>query len=150
MQPHGSPLEPWAWDAIHGDDEWASVEGTFGFVDVSGFTRMSERFARASRTSADVDGVLNGIFGRLVDVVLDWGGDVLQFGGDALALWFAGDGQRRRGRVHARPATGTALTRIDHRARRSGATHDVCGVKRAPQFSAGSGGRARTWSRSVH
>lgn len=85
----------WDSDAI---GRFIEVDATFCFVDVSGFTRLSERFARSSRTGAeDVNAVLNSVFGVLVDTVVAAGGDVLQYGGDALSIIFTGQGHGRRG-----------------------------------------------------
>jgi class 3 adenylate cyclase/tetratricopeptide (TPR) repeat protein len=62
------------------------------FVDVSGFTPLSERLATKGRVGAeDVTEVMNATFARLLDVAYAYGGGLLKFGGDALLLFFTGD-----------------------------------------------------------
>ncbi len=59
------------------------------FADISGFTVLAEEFARCQATGAErLTEVLNTYFGRLIEHISDWGGDVLSFAGDAmLAVW---------------------------------------------------------------
>jgi class 3 adenylate cyclase/tetratricopeptide (TPR) repeat protein len=68
------------------------LEGTLAFVDISGFTAMSEQLAQQGKRGAEelVD-VMNGVFARLLDVAYGLGGGLLKFGGDALLLFFSGD-----------------------------------------------------------
>jgi len=67
------------------------IEGTLVFVDISGFTRMSERLARKGKVGAEeVTDVLNSTFSRLLTVAWTDGGGLLKFGGDALLLLFSG------------------------------------------------------------
>ena len=63
------------------------------FADITGFTPLTEHFARQGDRGAEVvQEILNRCFGRMVDLVLDSGGEVVKFAGDAmLALWPAGD-----------------------------------------------------------
>ena len=68
------------------------IEGTLVFVDVSGFTRMSERLATLGRAGAEeVNGVMNATFAGLLDVAYRYGGGLLKFGGDALLLFYDGE-----------------------------------------------------------
>src|SRR5207302_3722308 len=66
--------------------------GTVVFVDVSGFTRLSERLAKVGREGAEqLADTINACFtGLLADAYAN-GGSLLKFGGDALLLWFAGE-----------------------------------------------------------
>jgi len=63
--------------------------GAILLVDVSGFTALTERFARQGAGGAEeLSGILNRYFGRVTDVIAQHGGDVIAFAGDsALAMW---------------------------------------------------------------
>lgn len=78
-----------AWDEESPGSLWRTVEGSLLFVDVSGFTNLSERLARKGRIGAEeLTFVLNTIFGRMLDIVSERGGSLIKFGGDALLLLF--------------------------------------------------------------
>jgi class 3 adenylate cyclase/tetratricopeptide (TPR) repeat protein len=67
------------------------LEGTLAFVDISGFTAMSERLATKGKLGAEeVTEVMNFVFARLLDEAYAYGGGLLKFGGDALLLFFSG------------------------------------------------------------
>jgi class 3 adenylate cyclase/tetratricopeptide (TPR) repeat protein len=73
------------------------LEGTLAFVDISGFTAMSERLATKGKLGAEeVTDVMNLVFARLLDVAYAFGGGLLKFGGDALLLFFSGDDHPER------------------------------------------------------
>lgn len=59
------------------------------FADISGFTALTERLAsRGGAGAEDLTRLLNAYLGQLVSIVLDHGGDIVKFAGDAvLALW---------------------------------------------------------------
>jgi class 3 adenylate cyclase/tetratricopeptide (TPR) repeat protein len=59
------------------------------FADISGFTALTERLAQTGPGGVEeLTELLNGCFGDLVQLVVDHGGDVVKFAGDALlALW---------------------------------------------------------------
>lgn len=63
------------------------------FADISGFSALTERLASQGAAGAEeITKHLNAYFGRLIDVVLNAGGDVVKFAGDALvAIWRAED-----------------------------------------------------------
>lgn len=65
--------------------------GALLFLDVSGFTRITERFAAEGPQGAErLAGAFDVCFGGVFDRILARGGDVLAFAGDAvLALWLA-------------------------------------------------------------
>jgi class 3 adenylate cyclase/tetratricopeptide (TPR) repeat protein len=68
------------------------LPGTLVFVDISGFTAMSERLAQKGKLGAEeVTEVMNRTFSRLLDVAYRAGGGLLKFGGDALLLLFTGE-----------------------------------------------------------
>jgi class 3 adenylate cyclase/tetratricopeptide (TPR) repeat protein len=74
-----------------------AVDGTLVFVDVSGFTALSERLAAKGKVGAEeITDILNRTFTALLDVALDFGGDLLKFGGDALLLLFTESGHVER------------------------------------------------------
>ncbi|MDJ0791716.1 MAG: adenylate/guanylate cyclase domain-containing protein [Acidimicrobiia bacterium] len=74
------------------DDEiWSSIDGTLCFIDISGFTALSERLAAKGRVGAEeLTEVLSRVFGDMLDLVAQRGGTLLKFGGDALLLLFEG------------------------------------------------------------
>ena len=70
-----------------------AVDGTCVFVDVSGFTKLSERLARrGGREGAEqLADAIGSCFESLLGVAYDMGGGLLKFGGDALLLLFDGE-----------------------------------------------------------
>jgi class 3 adenylate cyclase/tetratricopeptide (TPR) repeat protein len=67
------------------------LDGSLVFVDISGFTKMSERLAKKGKVgSEEVAEVLNSTFTRLLAVAYENGGGLIKFGGDALLLFFSG------------------------------------------------------------
>ena len=76
---------------LHTSDLWREVDGTLCYIDISGFTALSEKLARKGRIGAEeLTEVLNHIFGQMLAVGYDRGGGLLKFGGDALLLIFTG------------------------------------------------------------
>jgi predicted ATPase/class 3 adenylate cyclase len=74
-----------------------ALPGTMAFVDVSGFTAMSERLAPKGRLGAEeVTDVMSATFGRLLGVAYELGGGLVKLGGDALLLFFDGDAHAPR------------------------------------------------------
>src|SRR5829696_3066491 len=74
------------------------VDGTCVLVDVSGFTKLSERLARrGGREGAEqLADAIGRCFESVLGVAYDKGGGLLKFGGDALLLLFDGDAHRER------------------------------------------------------
>jgi class 3 adenylate cyclase/tetratricopeptide (TPR) repeat protein len=65
------------------------VDGTLCFVDISGFTALSEKLAARGRVGAEeLTEVLSRVFGEMLDLASARGGTLLKFGGDALLLLF--------------------------------------------------------------
>ncbi|CAI5776518.1 adenylate cyclase type 10 [Podarcis lilfordi] len=68
-----------------------SFDGVLLFVDISGFTALTEKFSMTTNLDRGADELtlaLNNYVGDIVEEVLVFGGDVLKFAGDALlALW---------------------------------------------------------------
>ena len=75
-----SPIETPASDDFH-----AAVL----FADISGFTLLTERLAEKGPTGVEsLARILNEYFGQLIDIIHDYGGDVVKFAGDAvIAVW---------------------------------------------------------------
>ena len=59
------------------------------FADISGFTLLTERLAEKGPAGVeDIARVLNEYFGQLIDIIHEYGGDVVKFAGDAvIAVW---------------------------------------------------------------
>ncbi|MEO8755148.1 MAG: adenylate/guanylate cyclase domain-containing protein, partial [Casimicrobiaceae bacterium] len=75
---------------------WIS-EGTAVFVDVSGFTKLSEQLARKGREGAEqIADVIGNVFQSLLSMAYESGGSLVKFGGDALLLWFGGASHTER------------------------------------------------------
>jgi predicted ATPase/class 3 adenylate cyclase len=108
-------------DALHRE-----IEGSLVFVDISGFTALTERFAKKGKIGAELmRDALDGVFRALLDEAYDWGASLLKWGGDALLLLFDGPEHPQRssraawemqrtidrvGRVHA--SGGTVVLRM--------------------------------------
>ena len=76
------------WDS---ETPWQELDGTLVFIDMSGFTNLSERLAAFGCIGAEeLTDVLNDIFGAMLDVAAARGGSLPKFGGDALLLLFLG------------------------------------------------------------
>jgi len=74
------------------------VAGTVLFVDVTGFTALSERLAKRGKVGAEeITEIISALFDRLLAKAFDRGGDLLKFGGDALLLLFTGAEHHQRG-----------------------------------------------------
>ncbi|NTU54696.1 MAG: AAA family ATPase [Anaerolineales bacterium] len=65
------------------------IQAAVLFADISGFTRLTESLAEAGPAGVEtIANVLNDYFGQLIDIVHQYGGDVVKFAGDAvIAVW---------------------------------------------------------------
>jgi class 3 adenylate cyclase/tetratricopeptide (TPR) repeat protein len=89
-------------DSASPDELHRRIEGTVVFVDISGFTAMSERLGRLGRVGAEhVTELIGTCFSRLLADAYAYGATLLKFGGDALLLFFSGTGHARRGAAAA-------------------------------------------------
>ena len=62
------------------------------FLDLSGFTKLTERLARAGRSGPEeLSDILDGTFGALLGSARDDGPDLVKWGGDAVLLLFRGE-----------------------------------------------------------
>ena len=84
------------WMLDSPDRPWRVVDGSLCFADISGFTALSERLARRGRIGAEelVD-TLSRVFGAMLEVAAERGGQLLKFGGDALLFLFQGENHAR-------------------------------------------------------
>jgi class 3 adenylate cyclase/tetratricopeptide (TPR) repeat protein len=74
-----------------------AIDGSLVFVDISGFTALTERLARQGKVGAELmRDTLDGVFTALLDEAYDWGAGLLKWGGDALLLLFDGPGHAPR------------------------------------------------------
>ncbi|MDQ1533547.1 MAG: hypothetical protein QOF28_1308, partial [Actinomycetota bacterium] len=79
------------WDLDTPGAQWREADATLCFVDISGFTNLSERLARRGRIGAEeLTEVLNRVFSEMLELAYDRGGALLKFGGDALLMLFDG------------------------------------------------------------
>jgi class 3 adenylate cyclase len=90
------------WARRDGAPSWQLVDGSLLFVDISGFTKMSERLARHGRLGAEeVTDAVEACFGALLALAYAAGGSLLKFGGDALLILFAGPEHETRAATSA-------------------------------------------------
>lgn len=82
------PLSLVEWVAEHPTPGVANgrfVQGTLLFADISGFTAMSEKLSRNGREGAEeVTSVVNRYFDVMLDILQQFDGQLIRFGGDAL------------------------------------------------------------------
>ena len=80
------------WLCDHPERRWLKVDGALAFVDISGFTTLSERLSALGKAGAEeLTDVIDSRFAMLLAVAYEYGGGLLKFGGDALLLLFSGD-----------------------------------------------------------
>ncbi len=92
------------WLADDPESTWRELDGTVVFVDISGFTKLSEKLAKSGRMGAEeLAEAIGSCFARLLAVAYGNGGGLLKFGGDALLLLFTGTDHALKG---ARAAAG--------------------------------------------
>jgi len=85
------------WLRSSPDLRWLEVDGTLAFVDISGFTAMSEQLSSRGRAGAEeVTDVMNATFSALLEQAYALGGGLLKFGGDALLLLYEGEDHAAR------------------------------------------------------
>ncbi len=79
------------------DVRFREVTGTVAFVDISGFTKLSEGLAKHGKVGAEeLTATIGTCFVALLDIAVANGGRLLKFGGDALLLWFTGEANEAR------------------------------------------------------
>ena len=79
------------------DTKHRAVEGSLAFVDISGFTALTESLNRRGKIGAELlRDALDPIFCALLDEAYRWGAGLLKWGGDAMLLLFEGGGHEHR------------------------------------------------------
>jgi class 3 adenylate cyclase/tetratricopeptide (TPR) repeat protein len=103
-----------AWATQGEERRWQSVSGSLVVLDISGFTRLTERLAAKGRAGAEeLSDILDAVFGALVVEALDEGCDLLKWGGDAVLLCALGeDAPLRASRAAHRMRS--SLNRVGH------------------------------------
>ena len=72
-------------------------EGSLAFVDISGFTALTERLSSRGKIGAELlRDTLDGVFTALLGEAYAWEAGLLKWGGDALLLLFDGPGHPER------------------------------------------------------
>lgn len=100
------------WLADGDAERHRSVDGALLFLDISGFTALSEALTSLGRVgSEEVRDVINATFTAILELAYDQGGSLLKFGGDAVLLLFEGDDAAARAAVAARRMLDRLLTR---------------------------------------
>ena len=67
------------WDLDAPGARWRELDATCCFVDISGFTALSERLARRGRIGAEeLTEVLNHVFSRMLEVAYGKGGALFE------------------------------------------------------------------------
>ncbi|MFN8381296.1 MAG: adenylate/guanylate cyclase domain-containing protein [Anaerolineales bacterium] len=66
-----------------------SYQAAVLFVDISGFTALTEEFASKGPSGAeDISAFLNKFYGQWIDIIKSYGGDIIKFAGDGLlVIW---------------------------------------------------------------
>jgi class 3 adenylate cyclase/tetratricopeptide (TPR) repeat protein len=96
-------LEPYvprfvvSWLAETPERTWQEIEGSLAFVDISGFTQLTERLARKGKVGAEeMSDILNATFADLLSVAYKDGAGLVKWGGDAVLLLFQGEDHAAR------------------------------------------------------
>jgi class 3 adenylate cyclase/tetratricopeptide (TPR) repeat protein len=85
------------WFTTTPDELHQEQVGTIAFVDISGFTKLSEGLAKHGKVGAEeLTATIGNCFVTLLDLAVTYGGRLLKFGGDALLLFFSGDAHEAR------------------------------------------------------
>jgi class 3 adenylate cyclase/tetratricopeptide (TPR) repeat protein len=109
------------WSPTGEDPRHMRVEGSLAFVDISGFTQLTERLSRRGKVGAEeMSDILDATFAALLDEAVAEGADLLKWGGDAVLLLFQGDGHAARA-ARASHRMRSALRRVGRIPTSSGA-----------------------------
>lgn len=96
VNPYFSRLEA-DWLRTAPEQHHRRMTGSLMSADLSGFTALSERLAAQGREGSErLTAMVNACFTAIISASRSEGGDVLKFGGDALLIWFEGDGHEVR------------------------------------------------------
>ncbi len=96
LQPY-LPRLVFQWLSEEPHARWREVDGSLAFVDISGFTKLTERLARLGKAGAEeLDDILNRTFTDLLRVAYADGAGLIKWGGDAVLLLFQDEGHAAR------------------------------------------------------
>jgi len=85
------------WLRDHPETRHKQVEGSLAFVDISGFTNLTERLSRKGKVGAEeMNQILNSCFTEFLSSAYDFGAGVIKWGGDAVLLLFEGEEHEAR------------------------------------------------------
>ena len=85
------------WVTTDPDRLSREIDGSVAFVDISGFTSLSEKLAKHGKIGAEeLSHTIGRCFVDLLGTAYAYGGGLLKFGGDALLLFFSGDSHETR------------------------------------------------------
>ena len=86
-----------SWAPVGDGPGHMRINGSVAFVDISGFTRLTERLARKGKVGAEeMSDILNATFAGLLAEARDDGADLVKWGGDAVLLLFQGPDHAQR------------------------------------------------------
>jgi class 3 adenylate cyclase/predicted ATPase len=85
------------WGAEGETADIHDLYGSLAFVDISGFTRLTELLSTQGKSGAEeLTDLLNSTFVELLAIADEHGGELVKWGGDAVLLWYAGEGHAAR------------------------------------------------------
>ena len=85
------------WVPVGPEDRLRVIEGTLAFIDVSGFTRLTELLAARGKAGAEeLTGLLDEIFADLLALAYRYSGELVKWGGDAVLVLFSGPSHAER------------------------------------------------------
>ncbi len=85
------------WLRDHPGTRHKQVAGSLAFVDISGFTNLTERLSRKGKVGAEeMNQILNSCFTEFLSSAYDFGAGVIKWGGDAVLLLFEGEQHEAR------------------------------------------------------
>ncbi|MGH3348936.1 MAG: adenylate/guanylate cyclase domain-containing protein [Nocardioides sp.] len=86
-----------SWSPADQEPRHMRVTGSLAFVDISGFTRLTERLSRTGKAGAEeMSDILDATFAALLHEAMAEGADLVKWGGDAVLLLFQGEGHALR------------------------------------------------------
>ena len=91
------PVLATGWLEEAPDEMARTLEGTLAFVDISGFTSLTEKLAVRGKAGAEeMTGYLNSTFAELLELAYANGAELMKWGGDAVLLWYSGEAHAAR------------------------------------------------------
>jgi class 3 adenylate cyclase/tetratricopeptide (TPR) repeat protein len=86
------------------------------FVDISGFTALTEEFAARGPSGAeDISAILNDFYGQWITIIKRYGGDIVKFAGDGLLVIWANENLEKASLLAAQTALDARVQLEDFR-----------------------------------